>query len=173
MICNTTGKPQNNAPFHNFLLSPSVVSFIVKIPCYNTNPAIKNKIFDPFRFGEPLENSGISGLHQPSRHDLIRHDLIRMHVCWAVDLFLQFILRHLELTIGVQRGVSKGVEDCRRLPILLVGHLWNCREAISRVACPQGVKWYGMAGPGETSGSLWPPHAIHPCNWRNMMILAG
>jgi hypothetical protein len=50
------GKPQNNKPFNNeipaikyFLLSPSVVNFIVKIFCYNKHPAIKNKIFGPFR----------------------------------------------------------------------------------------------------------------------------
>jgi hypothetical protein len=31
------------------------------------------------------------------------------------------------------------------------------------VACPQGVEGLGMAGPGETLGSPWPPLAIGPC----------
>jgi hypothetical protein len=36
--------------------------------------------------------------------------------------------------------------------------------AVSGVAQPQGVEGSGMADPGETLGSPWPPHAICPCS---------
>jgi hypothetical protein len=62
--------------------------------------------------------------------------------------------------MGARRGVSKEVEDGRRSPALRVGHPWNSHKAVSGVACPQGVEGSGMAGPGETLGSPWPPIAI-------------
>jgi hypothetical protein len=52
--------------------------------------------------------------------------------------------------IGVQRGVSKGVEDGRRPPTLQTGHTSNGRKAVSGVARPQHIEGLGMAGPGET-----------------------
>jgi hypothetical protein len=60
--------------------------------------------------------------------------------------------------MGVRRGVSIGVEDDRRPPALRVA-LW----VVLRVAHPQGIEGSGMAGPGETLGSPWPPLAIRPC----------
>jgi hypothetical protein len=56
-------------------------------------------------------------------------------------------------TIGVRRGVSKGVEDGRRPPALRVGDLRNDRKAVSGVAPPQGIEGSGIAGPGEPLGS--------------------
>ena len=47
----------------------------------------------------------------------------------------------------IRRGVSKGVENGRRLASL-------------RVARPQGVEGSGMARPGKTVGSPWIPLAI-------------
>jgi hypothetical protein len=49
-------------------------------------------------------------------------------------------------SLGVRRGVSKGVEDDL--------------TAISGVARPQGVEGLVIEGPGETLGSPWPLHAI-------------
>jgi hypothetical protein len=46
-------------------------------------------------------------------------------------------------------GLSKGVEDSHK--------------ALSGVARPQGVKGLGMAGPGETLGSLWILLAVRAC----------
>jgi hypothetical protein len=66
-------------------------------------------------------------------------------------------------SIGVQRGVSKGVEVCRMLPALRVGHPWNNQKAVSGVACPQGVEGSGMAGASDTLVSSWPPLAIRLC----------
>jgi hypothetical protein len=56
--------------------------------------------------------------------------------------------------IAVWHGVSKGVEDSRRLPALRVGHPRNGPKAISVLARLQGVEPLGMADPGET---LWIP----------------
>jgi hypothetical protein len=44
-------------------------------------------------------------------------------------------------SIGVQRGVSKGVEDYCKLPAL-------------RVARPQGIEELGMAGPSNIARAL-------------------
>jgi hypothetical protein len=52
----------------------------------------------------------------------------------------------------VRRGVSKGVEDGRRPPVLRAGHLKNSCKAVSGVARSRGVEGSGMAGPGETLG---------------------
>jgi hypothetical protein len=60
----------------------------------------------------------------------------------------------------VRCGVSKGVEDGRRLPALQVGHPRNSHKAVSGVSRPQGIDWLGMAGLGETLGSPWIPLAI-------------
>jgi hypothetical protein len=50
----STMKLWNNNPFNNeiaaiknFILSSSVINFMIKIPCINKNLAIKNKIFVP------------------------------------------------------------------------------------------------------------------------------
>jgi len=51
-------------------------------------------------------------------------------------------------SLGARRGVSKGVQDGRK--------------AVSGVARPQGVGGEGMAGPGDTSRSTWPPLAVRP-----------
>jgi hypothetical protein len=59
--------------------------------------------------------------------------------------------------------VSKRVEDGRRPPTLRVSHPRNCPKAVSGVARPQGVKGLGIAGPGETLGSLWIPLATWVC----------
>jgi hypothetical protein len=75
---------------------------------------------------------------------------------------LFFLLFSLSLLIGVRSGVSKGVEDGRRLLAWSAGHPWNGSNAISGVACPQGIDGLGMANPGETLGSPWPPLAIRP-----------
>jgi hypothetical protein len=55
-----TLKPRYNDPFNkkilaikNLISSSSVVNFIVKSPCNNKTPAIKNKFIDPFRFVIP------------------------------------------------------------------------------------------------------------------------
>jgi hypothetical protein len=71
--------------------------------------------------------------------------------------------------IGVRLAVSKGVEDGRRLQ---AGHPINTLKTVLGVARPQGIEGLGMAGPSQTSGSPWPPLAIHPClldqgKWRN------
>jgi hypothetical protein len=63
-------------------------------------------------------------------------------------------------TIGVRRGVSKRVEDGRRLPALQAGHPRNGRVVISGVARPQGIEGLGMADPSDALGSPWPPLAI-------------
>jgi hypothetical protein len=68
----------------------------------------------------------------------------------------------------LRREVSKGVEDSRRLPALWGGPPRNSRQAVLGVARLQGIKWSGMvgpgmAGPGETLGSPWIPHAIGAC----------
>jgi hypothetical protein len=42
--------------------------------------------------------------------------------------------------IGVRRGVSKRVEDGRRLPALRVGPPRNGHKAVSGVAQPQGIE---------------------------------
>ena len=55
----------------------------------------------------------------------------------------------------VRCGVSKGEEDGRRPP----AH----GQANPRSGRPQGVERSGMAGPGETLGSPWPPLPI--CQW--------
>jgi hypothetical protein len=60
----------------------------------------------------------------------------------------------------IWHGVSKGVEDGRRMPTLWAGHPRNSHKAVSGMACPQGIKGSGMAGLGETLGSLWIPLAI-------------
>jgi hypothetical protein len=62
--------------------------------------------------------------------------------------------------IGVQRGVSKGVEDGRKLPTLWVGHPGNGRF---RSGPPQGVEGLGMASPAKTLGSPRSPLAIRLC----------
>jgi hypothetical protein len=56
----------------------------------------------------------------------------------------------LQVSICVQRRLSKRVEDSRRPPAL---------RAVSGVARPQGVEGSGTVGPGETLGSPWPPLA--------------
>jgi hypothetical protein len=55
-----TLKPRYNEPFYNeipaiknLISSPSVVDLIVKSPSNNKTPAIKNRIFVPFRFVIP------------------------------------------------------------------------------------------------------------------------
>jgi hypothetical protein len=63
---------------------------------------------------------------------------------------------------GVQSGVSKGVEDGRRPPVLWAGHPWNSRKTVLGVARLQGVEVLGMAEPSDTLGSPWPPLAIRP-----------
>jgi hypothetical protein len=64
--------------------------------------------------------------------------------------------------ISVRHGVSKGVKDGIRPPALQVDHPMNSCMAVSGVARLQGVKGSGMAGPGETLGSPWPPLAKGP-----------
>jgi hypothetical protein len=55
-------------------------------------------------------------------------------------------------------GVSKGVEDGRRLLTLCVGYPINGRLAVLGVARPRGgIEASGMAGPVGNSGSLWIP----------------
>jgi hypothetical protein len=68
--------------------------------------------------------------------------------------------------MGGRSGVSKAVEDSRSPPALRVGHPEKGRKAVSWVACPQGVEGSGMAGPGETLESPWPPLAILPWQQR-------
>jgi hypothetical protein len=46
----------------------------------------------------------------------------------------------------VRRGVSKGVEDCLKLPALRAGHPINGHKAVSGVARLQGVEGSGMSG---------------------------
>jgi hypothetical protein len=70
---------------------------------------------------------------------------------------------HAQERIGVQRGVSKGVEDGRRPPALWAGHRSNSCKAVSGAVRPQGVEGLSMAGPCETLRSPWPPLAIRPC----------
>jgi hypothetical protein len=65
-------------------------------------------------------------------------------------------------TIGVQRGVSKRMESGRRLQSLRADHSRNGHEAVSAMACLYGVEGSGMAGPGETLGTSWPPLPIRP-----------
>jgi len=62
--------------------------------------------------------------------------------------------------IGVRRGVSKGVEDGCRPPVLQEDLPWNGPKAVSGKTPPQAVQWLGMSDPGETLGSPWPPLAI-------------
>jgi hypothetical protein len=62
-------------------------------------------------------------------------------------------------SMGVWRGVSKGVEDGRRMPTLWAGHPCNGCKAISGVARPQSVEGLGMTGPRETLGISWTPLA--------------
>jgi hypothetical protein len=70
-------------------------------------------------------------------------------------------LNHCAVQIRpMRRGVSKGVEDSRRPPALLVGHARNSCKAVLEVARLQGVERSGMAGPGETSGSPCIPLAM-------------
>jgi hypothetical protein len=63
---------------------------------------------------------------------------------------------------GVGRGESKGVGDDHRSPALQAGYLRNGHKAVSGVARLQDVEGQGMAGPGETLRSPWPPLAIRP-----------
>jgi hypothetical protein len=62
----------------------------------------------------------------------------------------------------VRRGVSKGVEDGRRPPILQADHPQNDRKAVSGVAHLHGEEGSGWAGPGETLGIPWIP--LGPCH---------
>jgi hypothetical protein len=70
--------------------------------------------------------------------------------------------------IDVWRGVSKGVEDGVGRP--------PYGQATTEVAIrlfqwwptPQGIERLGMAGPGETLGSPWPPLDIRPWWHSNM-----
>jgi hypothetical protein len=62
--------------------------------------------------------------------------------------------------IDVPLGVSKREEDGRRRPALRASHPKNGRKTVLGVARPPGMEGLGMAGPGETSGSPWPPLAI-------------
>jgi hypothetical protein len=71
-----------------------------------------------------------------------------------------------EICRPVRRGVSKGVEDERRLPALWAGHPRNGCKAVLGVARPQGIEGLGVVGPGETLGSLWIPLAIRAC-WKS------
>jgi hypothetical protein len=64
------------------------------------------------------------------------------------------------ITRPVRRGVSKGVEDGRRLPALQASYPRNDHKAVSRVACPQGIEQSRMAGLGETLKSPWIPLPI-------------
>jgi hypothetical protein len=72
--------------------------------------------------------------------------------------------RRKEKSRPVRRGVSKGVEDGRRPPVLWAGHPQNGRKAVLGVACPQGVEGMGMADLAETLGSPWIPLAVRA--WR-------
>jgi hypothetical protein len=58
--------------------------------------------------------------------------------------------------------VSKGGEDGRSPLVLRAGHPRNSRKAIIGVARPQGLKWSGKVGQGETLISSWPLLAIRP-----------
>jgi hypothetical protein len=58
-----------------------------------------------------------------------------------------------DVTIGVQRGVSKTSEDGCKLPALRAGHPTKAREAVSGVAHLQDMQGLGMAGPSKTIGS--------------------
>jgi hypothetical protein len=52
----------------------------------------------------------------------------------------------------VRHGVSKRVEDGRRPSALQAGNPRNGGKAVLGVARLQGIKGFGMAGPGETLG---------------------
>ena len=67
--------------------------------------------------------------------------------------------------------VSKVVEDCNRLPVLLVGHPMIGCKAVSRVTRPQGVEGSDIAGSSETLGSLRIPHGIK--TWRDVWVEVG
>jgi hypothetical protein len=54
------------------------------------------------------------------------------------------------------------VEDGRRQATLGADYLQNARKVASGVARPQGVEGLGMAGPGETLESPWPPPFPRP-----------
>jgi hypothetical protein len=79
-----------------------------------------------------------------------RTDLLCYKTCFILDKTLEW------------RGVSKGVENGRRLPNLRAGYPYNSCKAISWVASSQGIDEIGMAGPGKTLGSPWLPLAIRP-----------
>jgi hypothetical protein len=49
---------------------------------------------------------------------------------------------HCPQNIGVQSGVSNGVEDSHRLPALQMGHPWSTLKTVSGVARPQGIRPY-------------------------------
>jgi hypothetical protein len=53
---------------------------------------------------------------------------------------------------SVRPGVSKGVEDGRKPPILLYGHFRGGHQ--------QGVTGEGIAGPRDTTGSSLSPLAL-------------
>jgi hypothetical protein len=64
-------------------------------------------------------------------------------------------------TRPVRCGVSKGVEDSRRMPSLRAGHAQNSCKAVLGVAHPQGLEESGMADmPGlvEISGKSIDTH---------------
>jgi hypothetical protein len=67
---------------------------------------------------------------------------------------------HGRMSWGIQGGgrTTAGHPLCRQ-PSL------NGHKAVSGVAvCPHGIEGSGMAGPGESLGSPWPPLAIHSCS---------
>jgi hypothetical protein len=70
--------------------------------------------------------------------------------CVAIPNKCLFQTFYVAFCIGVQRGVSKRVEDGRRPPALQVGRPWNSCKADSGVAHPQVVEGSGMVGPSDT-----------------------
>jgi hypothetical protein len=54
-----------------------------------------------------------------------------------------------------QRRMACGVQKGKRWP--------QATRPVSGMARQQGVEGSGMAGPGDTLGSPWPPLAIRPC----------
>jgi hypothetical protein len=64
----------------------------------------------------------------------------------------QFVARQKKRPSLGHRRTARGVQRGRRRP-----------QAFSRVARLQGIERLGIAGPGVTLGSPWPPLAIRPC----------
>jgi hypothetical protein len=51
--------------------------------------------------------------------------------------------------VDIRQGVSRRIEHGRRPPALQAGFPQNRCQAVSGVACPQGVEGSGSAAPGE------------------------